>query len=312
MKLIKNILKVIGLLVIGLVYYIVVTIPLGLMEMFMNVIGYGDIWRVMMVILYAAGAVYIYYHIFKWYGWIKDGSHVSNKSRSKRIAGIKPRVIREDTEIIENSNIPMNTMKLYDDIRIKQCAIGINKHVLETHKDAIRRHWIARSSKERDQQQVKGFMRGRDQRFYEHNGETYTIFHRTHLVPFRYCLNETKQVMVWATGHVNSGSRPQKGYFVTPLDIEQRHDKVMRLIYAMHGQAIIDPRVDLSDRFTHYSLADFEAASDHIINRQPNCDFTYCGQALFNQAGETEKIFVTLYNQTKRRMEFNVCLSNVE
>ena len=75
---------------------------------------------------------------------------------------------------------------------------------------------------------------------------------------------------------------------------------------------VIDPRVDLSDRFTHYSLADFEAASDHIINRQPNCNFTYCGQALFNQAGETEKIFVTLYNQTKRRMKFNVCLSNVE
>lgn len=312
MKLIKNILKVMGILVIGLVYYIVLTIPLGLMEMFMNVIGYGDIWRLIMIILYAAGAVYIYYYLFKWYGWIHDGSHVSSNRSSKRIANIKPRIIREDTEIIENSNIAMNTMKLYDDTRLKQCAIGINKHVLEKHKDAIRRHWIVRSSKVRDHQQVKGFMRGRDQQFYIHKKIQYAIFHRTHLVPFRYCLNETNQVMVWATGHVNSGSRPQNGYFITPLDIEQRHDKVMRLIYEMHGQAIIDPRVELRDANTHYSLADFEAASDHIINRQPNCNFTYCGQAVFNQAGETERIFVTLYNQTKRRMEFNVCLSNVE
>lgn len=192
----------------------------------------------------------------------------------------------------------------HEDIGIKQVLYGIDKASLNQHKLLIRKGLIQRSAQLRANHPVKGRNENLPNPYYQLAGSDYYLYHRTHLVPFRYCLDEL-WTTVWAFSRLNNGTRPQLGQIISPQDISQRHPQVMRLIWQAHGRNLEDPKLGNQT----LCLADFEQASDHIINQHPNHRYSYFGQASFVN-NNTENIFIELYDQTSHDVIFSVVFNN--
>ncbi len=198
----------------------------------------------------------------------------------------------------------INSCYIYENADVKQVAICLNAKTLKNHTALVRRG-LKRSSTARDNGNVPGKGR-RNQEKYKINGQWYYMLHRTHLVPYRYCLNED-EVTVWCYSHVNNGDRPDRGYLA---NADAREKQVWRLIN-QSNKTLINPWAIFNNRDIHLDLDDFERASDHYIYKHPRDEFIYVGDAEFEN-GQTKYVQVMLYDRSRRKKIFSVILSDVK
>lgn len=136
----------------------------------------------------------------------------------------------------------------------------------------------------------------------------YFHYHRTHLIPFRFCLNdgEFANMMFTGTARLNAGHIPQNGYI--PSDEE----------HAKNVEHIINiTRTDPS-YFTHadttYSLDDFERAADQLVYDSAESykhTFKYGVECLYQLPTVIPThILVTFMDMTQRQVLFAAVLKN--
>lgn len=164
--------------------------------------------------------------------------------------------------------------------------IIINKHFLKRNKSLIANNIVSRDHVLRRQVVTPG----RDLVVNDKvvvDGRKVSLWHVTHMLPFRYCLSDGQipGLMFMGTAHLNSGSRPDAGYFVprTGLDsVQERVNYLHNLLYKTRhkkkGLVLDYPELkSVSSRygFTQFSMDDFERLSDYVINSNPNNLYKY-------------------------------------
>lgn len=143
------------------------------------------------------------------------------------------------------------------------CFVECDKTNLKRHKLYIKKGRVKRSSSERFNAHVYG--KENVSRF---NG----LFHRTHLIPFRYCLKENlKGNLVMATACANMGDDFLRGYRVPSHGRSSHTARVDYLIdmFLTYGRVHINRGV-IEDRGKYHplSLDDYERFFDYLINSQ--------------------------------------------
>lgn len=186
-------------------------------------------------------------------------------------------------------------------------VITINKEMLINNKVMIREGIFQRDDEFRGQQYVAGYKDNPNMRKY---GEYY-LWHRTHLIPFRYGLSEIGKIMFTGTGHLNSGDRPQVGFFRDKtsnigrefINESLNHD-YKNLSYFSHPKTA-------EQRDTHFSLDDYERLADYVINCNPDYLFNY--SVVCKYSGQSKipvSVRVRMVNTETNDVMFAATLSN--
>ena len=130
----------------------------------------------------------------------------------------------------QNKAIKLGLYKRSDNIRKNADVLGF---------DVVKREWATVQGKERP------------------------LYHRTHLVPYRLCLNdgEYKHVMFTGTARLNSGMRVKDGYLPT----EEDHNQNAEIIFKT---ALKSPMYYRNPKRTsQLSLDDFERSISHFVHQ---------------------------------------------
>jgi hypothetical protein len=126
----------------------------------------------------------------------------------------------------------------------------------------IKRGFYQRDDEARKKAQVPGFDLVKAQ-WTKIKDQSYPLYHRTHLVPFRYCLNdgEFESVMFTGTARLNSGFIASSGFIPT----EDHHAKNVRKIVERVSKS---PYAFSNIKDTQsLSLDDFERAVGELVHR---------------------------------------------
>lgn len=139
-------------------------------------------------------------------------------------------------------------------------------------------------------------------------GEPHFHYHRTHLIPFRLCLNdgEFANMMFTGTARLNTGSIPQKGYTPTNDDHARNSLDIVSKVKQ-------DPFY-YEKNHTEYSLDDFERAIDLFVHESASSyknTFKYGTECLY----ELDTIIPThvrvlFVNMTTKKVLFSAILKN--
>ena len=141
------------------------------------------------------------------------------------------------------------------------------------------------------------------------NGTGYNLYHRTHLVPFRFCLNdgEFKNVLFTGTACLNMGLRASEDFVPT----KQLHEQNVETILASIRR---NPYTYYEfDSTTDLSLDDFERAATKILN----CDkdkgnvYKYGVECYYNGTSLIpDSVQVVMVDVTSSKIIFNAFLRN--
>lgn len=132
------------------------------------------------------------------------------------------------------------------DERVRDVSYGVYSRNDETRKNAfvpgfdlVKRKWV------------------------EVKGKNMPLYHRTHLVPFRYCLNdgEFADVMFAGSARLNMGLKASEGYFPTDEDHAKNVEEILKKTMVSPNH-YLDPK-----NSTHLSLDDFERSIGEFIHR---------------------------------------------
>lgn len=135
-------------------------------------------------------------------------------------------------------------------------------YLLDTQNKAIKLGLYKRSDNIRKNADVPGFGTIK-QEWATIQGKERPLYHRTHLVPYRLCLNdgEYKHVMFTGTARLNSGMRVKDGYLPT----EEEHNQNAEVIFKT---ALKNPMYYRNPKRTsQLSLDDFERSISHFVHQ---------------------------------------------
>lgn len=135
-------------------------------------------------------------------------------------------------------------------------------YLLDTQNKAIKLGLYKRSDDVRKQADVPGFDAVKRE-WATIQGKDRPLYHRTHLVPYRLCLNdgEYKHVMFTGTARLNSGMRVRENYLPT----EDEHNKNAEVIFKT---ALKNPMYYMNPKRTsQFSLDDFERSISLFVHQ---------------------------------------------
>lgn len=135
-------------------------------------------------------------------------------------------------------------------------------HLLDTQNKAIKVGFYKRSDDVRKNADVPGFDTVK-QEWAIVQGKERPLYHRTHLVPYRLCLNdgEYKHVMFTGTARLNSGMRIKDNY----LPAEEEHNRNAEVIFKT---VLKNPMYYMNPKRTsQFSLDDFERSISHFVHQ---------------------------------------------
>lgn len=135
-------------------------------------------------------------------------------------------------------------------------------NLLDTQNKAIKLGLYERSDDVRKKADVPGFDTVK-QKWVTVLGKERPLYHRTHLVPYRLCLNdgEYKHVMFTGTARLNSGMRAKDNYLPT----DEEHNRNAEVIFKT---AVKNPMYYMNlKRTSQLSLDDFERSISHFVHQ---------------------------------------------
>lgn len=135
-------------------------------------------------------------------------------------------------------------------------------NLLDTQNRAIKVGFYKRSDDARKKAEVPGFETVKTE-WVTLQGKERPLYHRTHLVPYRLCLNdgEYKHVMFTGTARLNSGMRVKENYLPT----EEDHNRNAEVIFKT---ALKNPMYYMNPKRTsQFSLDDFERSISHFVHQ---------------------------------------------
>lgn len=201
----------------------------------------------------------------------------------------------------------VHSCKLDKDGRVIGAYITFTGSQLTNNKRLIRDGRVTRNSEARKNAFVPG-MDIAKRELTMIGDKPYFHYHRTHLIPFRFCLNdgEFANMMFTGTARLNAGHIPQKGY----VPSEEEHAKnVEHIINITRTDPAYFTRVD-----TTYSLDDFERAADQLVYNSAesyNHTFKYGVECLYQLPTIIPThVLVTFMDMTRRQVLFTAVLKN--
>ena len=135
-------------------------------------------------------------------------------------------------------------------------------NLLDTQNRAIKVGFYKRSDDARKKAEVPGFETVKTE-WVTLQGKERPLYHRTHLVPYRLCLNdgEYKHVMFTGTARLNSGMRIKDNYLPTEED-HNRNAEIILKNALKNSMYYMNPK-----RTSQFSLDDFERSISHFVHQ---------------------------------------------
>lgn len=194
----------------------------------------------------------------------------------------------------------------------------INAGLLRERKRIISQNIVTRNSDDRKRSLIAGWP----------DTNTDKMYHRTHLIPFRYTLSEGYDIpglLFTGTSQLNSGNRPLLNYTVADsgfLSHKKRQKLLLKYFSKYKGKplenAYIKNMASISKNYSDdnfiFSLDDFERLSDYYIEHSPTHNFRY---GTFTDANFDslklipESASVYLYDMTTKQFCFQATLPNI-
>lgn len=139
------------------------------------------------------------------------------------------------------------------------------------------------------------------------DGKGYNLYHRTHLVPFRFCLNDgsLRNLLFTATARLNSGLRIEDHYVPEKFQIDDNIEMILNEIQT-------DPRYFEDLETTRYlALSDFERAASCILFRDKEHMFKYGSECIYDKDNRiVSEIRLVMIDLTERNLVFSARLKN--
>lgn len=142
-------------------------------------------------------------------------------------------------------------------------------------------------------------------------GQSYPLYHRTHLVPYRFCLNdgEFESVLFTGTARLNSGFRADLRFI--PND-ENHAKNVRQIVKAVSTNAFAFAD---SKNTQILSLDDFERAVGDLVHRSAEAythTYKYGVECLYdNESLIPSRVLAVLTDVTNKKTLFAAVLENV-
>lgn len=174
----------------------------------------------------------------------------------------------------------------------------------------IKRGFYKRDDEARKNAQVPGFDLVKSE-WVKIKDQSYPLYHRTHLVPYRFCLNdgEFESVLFTGTARLNSGFRADLKF----IPNDETHAKNVRQIV----QAVSSNAFAFSDskNTQRLSLDDFERAVGDLVHRSAEAythTYKYGVECFYdNDSLIPSKVLAILTDVTDKKTLFAAVLENV-
>lgn len=183
-------------------------------------------------------------------------------------------------------------------------------YLLDTQNKAIKLGLYKRSDNIRKNADVPGFETVKT-KWATIQGKERPLYHRTHLVPYRFCLNDGEygHVMFTGTARLNSGMRVKENYLPT----EEEHNRNAEIIFKTalkNPMYYRDPK-----RTSHFSLDDFERSISHFVHQSAQAykhTYRYGVECFYDNDGLIPSyVEVTLVDCTKYKVLMRATLLNI-
>lgn len=174
----------------------------------------------------------------------------------------------------------------------------------------IKRGFYSRDNEARKNAQVPGFDLVKSE-WVQIKDQPYPLYHRTHLVPYRFCLNdgEFESVLFTGTARLNSGFHADLKF----IPNDETHAKNVRQIV----QAVSSNAFAFSDskRTQRLSLDDFERAVGDLVHRSAEAythTYKYGVECFYdNESLIPSRVLAVLTDVTDKKTLFAAILENV-
>lgn len=174
----------------------------------------------------------------------------------------------------------------------------------------IKRGFYKRDDEARKNAQVPGFDLVKSE-WVKIKDQSYPLYHRTHLVPYRFCLNdgEFESVLFTGTARLNSGFRADLKF----IPNDETHAKNVRQIV----QAVSSNAFAFSDskNTQRLSLDDFERAVGDLVHRSAEAythTYKYGVECFYDtESLIPSRVLVVLTDVTEKKTLFAAILENV-
>lgn len=183
-------------------------------------------------------------------------------------------------------------------------------YLLDTQNKAIKLGLYKRSDNIRKNADVPGFETVKTE-WATIQGEERPLYHRTHLVPYRLCLNDGEygHVMFTGTARLNSGMRVKDNYLPT----EEEHNRNAEIIFKT---ALKNPMYYRNPKRTsHFSLDDFERSISHFVHQSAQAykhTYRYGVECFYDNDGLIPSyVEVTLVDCTDYKVLMRATLLNI-
>ena len=184
-----------------------------------------------------------------------------------------------------------------------------NRKLISSHKRGIKNKIYKRNDEVRRKANVPGFDTVKSE-WVELSSGKFPLYHRTHLLPFRFCLNDGEflTIMFAGSAKLNVGFNRKTGKNPTNEDHERNKSCILSRI-RRDRYYYMDP-AQTSD----YSLDDFERVADDWIYQDPELydDVYQYGVECFYDDGRTipTRVQVVFRNLTRNRLIFSAMFLN--
>lgn len=183
-------------------------------------------------------------------------------------------------------------------------------YLLDTQNKAIKLGLYKRSDNIRKNADVPGFETVKT-KWVTIQGKERPLYHRTHLVPYRLCLNDGEygHVMFTGTARLNSGMRVTDNYLPT----EEEHNRNAEIIFKT---ALKNPMYYRNPKRTsHFSLDDFERSISHFVHQSAQAykhTYRYGVECFYDNDGLIPSyVEVTLVDCTDYKVLMRATLLNI-
>ena len=214
-----------------------------------------------------------------------------------------------DTTLVNKTN--SYTLAKKDSLgRIVGGLVTFTGEELDERGRDIKRGFYTRDNEARKNAQVPGFDLVKSE-WVNIKGQSYPLYHRTHLVPYRFCLNdgEFESVLFTGTARLNSGFRADIKF----IPNDETHAKNVRQIV----QAVSTNAFAFSDS-THtqrLSLDDFERAVGDLVHRSAEAYthiYKYGVECFYdNDSLIPNRVLAVLTDVTDKKTLFAAVLENI-
>ena len=174
----------------------------------------------------------------------------------------------------------------------------------------IKRGFYSRDNEARKSAQVPGFDLVKSD-WVQIKGQSYPLYHRTHLVPFRYCLNDGEfgDVMFTGTARLNSGFRADIK-FIPNDETHARNVRQIAQLVSINAFAFAN-----SKNTQRLSLDDFERVVGNLVHRSAEAythTYKYGVECFYdNESLIPSRVLVVLTDVTDKKTLFAAILENV-